>query len=216
MKQHLQAIWRVIVETLFPAFCLGCRVEGLFLCDACLSTLRQSDGIFQKDAACFALDGVLAACSYDENPLLQRSIHALKYEFVRDLATPLGSLLADALPDMHDVVLCPVPLHVRRRRWRGFNQAHLLAEETGRKTGLPVRKLLRRTRFARPQMELTRLERLRNVQESFEIAEETTHIPVVVLVDDVATTLATLEACATVLKRAGVPRVYGIVLARVY
>ncbi|MEZ4087859.1 MAG: phosphoribosyltransferase family protein [Candidatus Gracilibacteria bacterium] len=150
---------------------------------------------------------------------MAKLIYALKYDFVVDLAPPLGQFLIDGCTNAEMVadVLCPVPLHAKRFRWRGFNQAELLANVVGQEVGLPVENLLKRIHFKKAQMELRKEERKANVEKAFRMRENVNVVgKTVVLVDDVATTLSTLEACASVLKEAGAQKVYGIVLARVY
>lgn len=217
MKYDLQAAWRFIIETLFPAFCLGCRREGEFLCDFCLQTIPREAGTVEKPMGCFSLDGVISCASYEDGALLARAIHSFKYEFIKELAQPLGTFMAEAIPEsFRGAVLCPVPLHRKRLRWRGFNQAELLAAVVAERKKISLRNLLERTSFKKPQMELSREERLMNVRQAFRLKEGISGLSHVILIDDVATTLATLEACATTLKDAGVPKVTAIVLARVY
>ena len=112
-------------------------------------------------------------------------------------------------------VAVPVPLHPRRERARGFNQADDLA----RQLGVAVVPLLQRVKFTTSQIELPADERHLNVRDAFRLAripDPRSRIPaVVVLVDDVSTTGATLEACARVLKAAGVKEVRALTAARV-
>lgn len=111
-------------------------------------------------------------------------------------------------------VVVPVPLHPRRERERGFNQA----EDLARQLGLPVAPLLRRERFTKSQIELAAEDRLRNVEGAFSLRLPSPDSPlpaVIVLVDDVATTGATIEACAKMLKRGGVREVRALTAARV-
>ena len=148
---------------------------------------------------------------------MKEIIHALKYERRRSISPRLGELMrltgARILKDA-DVVV-PVPLHPRREYQRGFNQADDLA----RQLGLSVAPLLKRIVFTQSQIELPKEERHRNVKDAFALAPDPRSlVPVpriVVLVDDVSTTGATLEACATVLKRSGVQEVRAITAARV-
>jgi ComF family protein len=159
---------------------------------------------------------------------LRDIIHALKYGRRQSIAPRLGRLMrhhgADVLAGA-DVAL-PVPLHWSRRHWRGFNQAELLAAELG----LPVGHLLRRVRRTRSQIELPARERHANVEGAFAPRRrDAWHWPgwlrrrvtgslaglTVVLVDDVSTTGATLEACARAVKRAGAKQVRAITAARV-
>jgi ComF family protein len=158
---------------------------------------------------------------------LRDVIHALKYERRRSIAMPLGRLMretAAALLQGADVAV-PVPLHPRRERDRGFNQADDLA----RQLGLPVSPLLQRVRFTTSQIELPAEARHQNVRDAFRLNRLPTpgshlrqayggqaRLPaVIVLVDDVSTTGATLEACARVLKRGGVLEVRALTAARV-
>jgi ComF family protein len=150
--------------------------------------------------------------SYD-GPL--RSIlQAFKYDRRRSLAPPLGGLMqlrgAAVLADADCVV--PVPLHWRRRWRRGFNQALDLA----RQLGMPVRCALRRRRNTRTQTDLPADARLRNVRDAF-VATPGARVSGlrIVLVDDVSTTGATLEACARVLVAAGAAEVRTLTAARV-
>ena len=110
----------------------------------------------------------------------------------------------------------PVPLHWRREHARGFNQAR----EIARHLGLPVADALVRSRATTPQVELSAEERVANVAGAFALKRPRFRaVPNlkqcrVVLIDDVATTGATLEACARALKMAGATSVYGLTAAR--
>ena len=148
---------------------------------------------------------------------MKEIIHALKYERRRSIAAPLGELMratgARVLQGADLVV--PVPLHPRREYQRGFNQADDLA----RHLGLPVAPLLKRVVHTQSQIELPKEQRRENVKDAFAfLPVPGSRLPVpgiVVLVDDVATTGATLDACARVLKGAGVKEVRALTAARV-
>lgn len=160
-----------------------------------------------------AIDRTRAIGGYDG--ALRAILHALKYEGRRSLARPLGAMMrhrgAEVLADAACVV--PVPLHSSRRRHRGFNQAADLA----RGLGLPVVHALRRIRATPTQTGLPAAQRHRNMRDAFVItrAGRALRGSVVVLVDDVSTTGATLEACARVLKAAGAVQVRALTAARV-
>jgi predicted amidophosphoribosyltransferase len=138
-----------------------------------------------------SLDRLVAASTYAKCPLLKKAIHTFKYGRVRGLDRELGRLIARAAPagGPEHRVLCPVPLHWLRRFGRGFNQAECLARVVAAERGLPVRGLL---------MRICR------------IPDPPAHL---VLIDDLSTTGATLDACARALKEAGARYVEGWVIA---
>lgn len=155
---------------------------------------------------------------------LREIIHAFKYQNRRSLSHPLAARMYESGADILRGADClvPVPLHARRLRERGFNQSADLAQHLG----LPVVTALRRTRATPPQTGLPAARRRRNVADAFAPAHHL--LPsrqsamldrwivgrAVVLVDDVTTTGATLEACARVLVRCGAAEVRALTVAR--
>jgi len=112
-------------------------------------------------------------------------------------------------------VIVPVPLHARRLRERGYNQAALLARELGKGVGLPVlENALIRVRDTSPQVDLGAEERRENVRGAFHLPDDRLVGKSVLLVDDVYTTGATLEACSLALKQRGVRAAWALTLAR--
>ena len=159
-----------------------------------------------------ALSSCAAIGVYDG--ALRAILHALKYDGRRTVAGPLARLIR-----IHCVgvlegadLLVPVPLHRRRRRRRGFNQADAIA----RSIGLPARALLRRVRATPSQTDLPAAQRHANVRGAFRLAWRADVSGLrIVLVDDVCTTGATLESCARVLREAGAADVRAVTVARV-
>ncbi len=142
----------------------------------------------------------------------------MKYRDIRALAAPLAQLLFEYL-STHDVpgeVLVPVPLHPRRLRERGYNQSGLLARELGRLSGMTVlRDCLVRRRYAPPQAGTSTVEeRRRNVTGVFSCRNDRPRGKQVLLIDDVSTSGATLDACAAALKESGAASVWALALAR--
>jgi ComF family protein len=149
---------------------------------------------------------------------LRDAIHALKFSGRRALAGPLGDLAAEqcaaSLPGAIDALI-PVPLAAERERGRGFNQAALLARRIGSHLDVPIRSSwLARTRSTRPQSELSAIERRANVRDAFRASDRAAGRHVLV-VDDILTTGATLEACARALRAAGARRIGVLTVARV-
>jgi ComF family protein len=148
--------------------------------------------------------------------VLREAIHRFKYRNVRGLAEPLGELLASYMVD-HSLpadVVVPVPLHPARLADRGYNQSALLARELGRRLDLPVvEDSLLRVRHTRQQVGLSIEERRRNVADAFACRDDRLAGCRVLLIDDVYTTGATLNACGEALIAAGAASAWGLTLA---
>jgi ComF family protein len=240
MSINLRAIIRHIADLCFPVLCFGCDAPGEWLCASC--RIRIPLRLEQRCPSCrkritpsgetclpcsekYALSGLFAA-TYYRVPVVSRALHACKYRFLPDIALPLAEVLASAidrngfpLPD----IIIPVPLHPRRLRFRGFNQSSIIArhlmECIAPGLDIPIlEETLIRCRHTRPQMKTkSRKERLHNLDKAFALVRGKKKDILgkdVWLIDDVATTGATLEACAKVLKKAGARSVFGIVVAR--
>jgi ComF family protein len=147
---------------------------------------------------------------------LRHLIHLFKFDHMRQLDRPLGRFLRTGLPpDIQFDLLAPTPLHWTKRLSRGFNQADLLARELSRSTGIPVARLLRKTKSTEAQSTLSGPERRRNVKGAFRVKNAAqVSQKRILLVDDVYTTGATANACAKVLKDAGAHSVAVLTLAR--
>ena len=110
-------------------------------------------------------------------------------------------------------VIIPVPIHISKYKERGFNQAGLIAQALGRAMQIPVdEEYLVRIVKTQPMKELSNRERIKNLQNAFQVREKVVRYRKVLIVDDIYTTGATFDACAAVLKDAGVSQVYGISL----
>ena len=149
---------------------------------------------------------------------IDSAIQALKYEGLKQLAAPLASYLTGYLEN-HPIAfdaLVPVPLHPDRLTTRGYNQSDLLAECVGKARNIPVRTdLIIRTRDTKPQVHLKRSERLENVHQAFEPAQAAPlNGETILLIDDVCTTGATLEANSVALKASRARSVWALTLAR--
>jgi len=179
----------------------------------------------------------LIAGDYDDE-LLAKLVKNLKYKFARDLSRDLGEFLAmffaraaaseaagrsrrHSRPNgvqvgraFRNALVVPVPLHRRRERWRGFNQAELIARHFSDQLGFETSKgKLVRTKHTGPQTGLDKEDRKKNVKNCFVWQGDDLRGRNIILVDDVATTGSTLNECARALKKSGAGEVWGLVAA---
>jgi ComF family protein len=218
------------LDLLFPPRCVGCRQAGAWLCVECMRHIPRVEPPFCVRCGDAVADSELCArcqisplqinrirsVAYFEG-VLCRAMHWFKYRSRTVLAEPLGELMAaywmeHAMPI--DVVV-PVPLHASRLRERGYNQAALLAREMARRAGLVVdEQALVRQRATAPQVKLDVDQRRENVRAAFRCSSNGLAGKRVLLIDDVCTTGATLEACAIALVEGGARGVQALTLAR--
>jgi ComF family protein len=212
-----------LVDLLLPPACAGCGRYGAVLCHRCETELRPPahahDRFLAADpgvAVGDALDVAVAAFAYGGS--LRRALAGLKYGSAARVARPLADRASTTLQRLvalaPTAVLVPVPVHRDRLRQRGYNQAALLALELSRITKLSSADVLERRRATTQQHRLDRAARLRNLREAFVLKPGRDPPKVAILVDDILTTSATLEACAAVLRAAGTERVLGFAIAR--
>jgi ComF family protein len=177
-------------------------LDGGAACRGCVSLPADIDGI----RAPFVFEGVI-----------RRAVHELKYRNLRSLAPSLAGLLHDYLVanPLPGDVLVPVPLHRKRLRERGYNQSALLAGELGKRCGLPViADCLVRRGYTPPQARSAGVaERHENVAGVFTCLDDRLKDKHVILIDDVSTSGATLNAAAAVMKAAGALSVRGLTVA---
>lgn len=215
------------MDVLYVPECGACR-KPLFgaeksVCLPCLSTLEPADhGLYPDDNPVYrhllekvAVQG--AAAGFVFNATMREFIHAFKYDNRRDVARRLGRFWGERLAEQplgrEIACLVPTPLHVRKERERGYNQARELARGLSAALNVPVVDALRRVRHTRQQALLGQEERLKNVAGSMAADASTAGVRGVALVDDVVTTGATMAAACEALYAAGTPPVYVLALA---
>jgi ComF family protein len=228
---RLSTFKRAALDLFFPQKCLGCGEEGELICHRCLNTLPrilppicpkcgkpQPGGILCS--ACVnrhtGLEGIRSPFKFEG--IIREAVHQFKYKNLRSLAGPLSLILQDYLQynPLPFEILVPVPLHPRRLRERGYNQSGLLADLLGKSINhLVVDNCLSRQKYVLPQAQTKSVaERRYNVNKAFVCRNSALKDKKVLLIDDVSTSGATLDACAAALKENGALSVWGLVLAR--
>jgi len=199
-----------LLDLIFPPHCEVCRNNcRAALCPDCRQQIK-----FLKPHL-----GLYAAAEYDG--VLKTALHRLKFQKVKRLAGPLGLILAQYLGGLADFkqtpadLIVPVPLHPRRQRLRGYNQSLLLAQVIGQQLGLPVQENLARIKDTRPQFDLPRTDRFKNIAGAFQVKEpETISGRRLILLDDIYTTGATVAECVKALRPAAPRGIVVVTLAR--
>lgn len=227
MVSLLERTSRAALDLLFPPRCALCRAGGSMLCDACVALLPPADG--DRCPRCWTPSaGLCAHCASGQviafisirAPFVMEGgardlVHQLKYGGMSALAAPMGALMAARVTGGCDLVV-PVPLHRGRQRSRGYNQAALLARHTAAVGGLRVdERAAARIRATTPLARgMHRAERRAIVEGAFAARPERVEGRHILLIDDVATTGATLDACAHALLAAGAASVSCATFAR--
>lgn len=217
------------LDAVFPPRCVGCREFGTYICDRCLAESPRSAGSRcqrcwspgREDSclACYrhrpAFENLRAAFAYNGAP--RDAVRALKFHGVSAIAPTMAAHMHQTLRDWSPPIdaIVPVPLWPTRRRTRGYNQSDLLARELSRSSGLPLEtRALRRARNTQPQTEQPDASaRRRNVAGAFTPGKR----PLTgsaLLIDDVTTTGATVDACTRALLEGGATHVYALTFAR--
>lgn len=227
-----------LLDFIFPKFCVNCRKFGSYVCSDCFTLISFIDHGFctvcQRAAigglthpVCkkrFTIDGVFSSVSY--KGIVKKLVYQFKY---RPNLTNLKNLLTDLMYEgliqkemffhllQKESVFVPIPLYHLKHKKRGYNQAKLLAEGLGKKLDIKVVDLLVRVKNTKTQVGLSQVERRENIKDAFSIKKEyrekIKNYQQVFLVDDVATSGATLKEAAELLKKSGVEKVWGITLA---
>jgi ComF family protein len=215
-----------VSDVIAPYFCESCQ-KGLTpithpFCSKCGLPFVSTEGVDHTCSECFLerryFGKARAFGIYDG--ILMEAIHLLKYGKKTSLAQPLSGLAKKTFFKIWDAesidMIISVPLHIKRLRQRGFNQAHLLTMRWAKQEGITLDGVtLCRSRWTEPQTKLSRTERRKNIKGAFSL-ENTEKITgqKILLVDDVFTTGATVNECARVLTKAGAEFVDVLTLAR--
>lgn len=199
------------LDLIFPKKCLECNTNGKYICDSCLEKMQKGRLDFKNN--------IFSIWNYEG--VVRKAIIKLKYNFATDIVEELSAATSEKIKlpiKLTNLVLVPIPLHKRRKNWRGFNQAEVLGKLISKQKKWNFEQnLLTRHLASKPQVKLYKKERLRNISGKFEVNKSAAHRlqstdSSIIIFDDVVTTGATLKEAIKVLKNAGFKKVIGLTL----
>lgn len=221
-----------LLDLIYPKRCPFCGLirpyMGTEACEPCLEKLKPVRAPFcfkcgktvESDEISYCFDCIKVQKTFErgfptflyEEPI-KKSLYDFKYKNQRSYASFFGAAMVARYGDRYRSLgidgIIPVPVHPNKRRKRGYNQAELLAKELGKRIEVPVfSRYILRTTDTSPQKELDNKLRMKNLRNAFKIGENTIKLKKVLLVDDIYTTGATIEACTQILKSYGIEKVY--------
>ena len=229
MLSTIRALPRTIINTalelVYPRSCRVCggaitSAEKLSLCEACHKKIRYDRPLFLASAgkAGYYFDRVRSATVYEG--VMRECIHKFKYNGSLSLEALFADLMTNFAEKYMDMrcfdFIIPVPLSTAKLRERSFNQAYILASAVSRKFKIPcVANNLTRVKAGRPQVDLAKKARLKDIEGAFRLKRPALlKDKSVLLIDDVFTTGATVNECSKVLKRSGVKYIEVLTLAQ--
>lgn len=242
IKNQAKNLRGFILDLLFPIECVSCKKEGDFLCTNCLEKLKYNEIKFCLNCGqwtsggefcdicrpAFELDGILIAGNYGDK-ILAELIKLYKYRLIADIHKNLSLFLANYIKiycsehkifskkRLYNTIIIPVPLHKKRKNWRGFNQSDLLAKDLSVALNAPYdNSSLIRINYRKPQTKFKKSRRIANIKGCFKWSAKNSNLTGknIILIDDVTTTGSTLNECAKILKQNGAKSVWGVVIAK--
>lgn len=232
----------ILADVFYPKYCFGCQRTGSYLCKFCMNQIpmlvrrfcivcnsASPNGFTHTPCRTpDTPDRLLSAFAY-QNKTVADMIITGKYYFVPEVFAVLGALAAEHLffealyareakPQYHaqlkDFVVCAIPLHARRLRWRGFNQSKIAAKVIAQGLSLPYFPLLQRQKNTQTQKNLDAKNRQTNLANAFKPITMPNFPKKILLIDDVATTGQTFLEATRALKQAGAEQVWCISIAK--
>lgn len=223
---------RRVVDCLYPPRCPVCgdvlwekglrchtacrgklRYVGKYFCVKCGKTIHSREEEYCADCGRIKHHFTQGRAVYEYKEDIKDSIYRFKYKNKREYADfyaeEIEERLGDWIRNVRPDCLIPVPLHPTKQRARGYNQAELITRKLSEKLNIPIRdNLVIRCKNTVPQKELSDNKRKKNVKKAFKISQNIVELEVAMVIDDIYTTGATLDAISKVLKEAGVKEIY--------
>ncbi len=206
------------LSLIYPRNCLACNnllyKHEQFICNYCFVNLPKSNFHLDNESELakvfygrVKLEGAGSYYVFEKSGKVQRLLHQIKYKGNKALAKQLGEWYAKTLIENTEFskadVIIPVPLHPKKLKQRGFNQSEEFAKGLSETFNIPIKHNLVRNKFTETQTRKKKFARWENVQDKFELKNtDELKDKTILLVDDVITTGATIDACCEVLNKA--------------
>lgn len=235
MQEKLSTL---LLDTFLPNQCIICNKLNKFnLCDICAYNIPNKPSLWinknVNSRSIFIPKNItkiqppldneyinsILSCSEFKNTSIKKSIHYLKYKNLPQISTPLGAIMLRAigqhLTSTDNILLCPIPVHPNRLKWRGYNQSQLLAEYLNRQIGIKIYTGLIKVKDTKSQMRIKdRYHRIMNLNDAFiATIKSTQQNQTILIIDDVTTTLSTITQAAKALKKQGFHDINALILA---
>lgn len=213
-----------LLDFVYPPLCISCGAlldsGGEHVCPDCWSAIKRATRnlpLFLETRRRLVASGAIAELVslfvFEKEGPFQAIVHALKYSGIQQVGIELGRRVGSVVHEagIRADAVVPVPLHKRKLRERGFNQSLLIARGISEVLGIPVRSdLVRRSKWTQTQTALSKEERQKNVEGAFECRTVQAEGLCVLVVDDVITTGATVEAVGYALRSSGAGAVIAV------
>lgn len=222
-----------VVDLIFPKSCINCKRGRSYICLKCVDRvgipipicpvcLKPSiDGVTHtKCLTPWGIDGLFSLWKYEG--IVRKALINLKYKFASDISDTLSKTIVNSLIHRHfpfsgEFVVLPIPLHKKRKKWRGFNQSEQISRNVSGRLGWKFSEdILFRHKSTSPQVELKKKDRIKNVSGIFSLNPKykISSANRFLLFDDVYTTGSTMKEVVKTLKRKGAGKVWGLTVAR--
>jgi len=205
LLSYIKRVFNLLLDFIFPQFCLGCKREGSICCGFCLNDiiLNKLEKISWPNSTYF--DACYTCCDYKDE-LVQKLIKYYKYNYLENISNLLVDILekqARRLNLNKHTIIVNVPLHKNKKRKRGFDQTEILAKKLAKRLNKTYCPLLIRDKDNKEQAKLDKKARQQNVENIFSINKKIlTYVNTnILLIDDVTTTGSTLNQAAKAIKK---------------
>jgi len=205
-EAHICDTCNAEVKIVKEPYCMKCGKPVLREEEYCKDCVRHSH-TFDRGRTLFVYEGAVKKSIY-RFKYAGRKQYAKQYAYFAE--RELGNFIREVAPD----ALVPVPLHKKRFRKRGYNQAQLFAGALGRQMGIPVEtKLVKRIKNTLPQKELDLSARQNNLKKAFKLCRNDVKLNTIIIIDDIYTTGSTIDALAQLFRDAGAERIYFLAIS---